>query len=137
MKVTKKVVALRGSQFADQVAVAEGAAENTVIKDYSNAQYYGTIHIGTPPQEFTVIFDTGSSNLRVPKVNCQNCGYWFINGGKSKYDEAKSSTFTKDGSDFHIQYGSGDVKGYMSVEKITLADDIEVNNQKFGEVQNP
>jgi len=135
MKVTKKVVALRGSQFADQVeAVAEGAAENTVIKDYSNAQYYGTMKIGTPPQEFTVIFDTGSSNLWVPKVGCQNCGYWFINGGKSKYDEAKSSTFVKDGSDFHIQYGSGDVKGFFSVDQVTLADDIVVQNQKFAEV---
>jgi len=135
MKVTKKVVALRGSQFADQVEeVAEGAAENTVIKDYSNAQYYGTMKIGTPPQEFTVIFDTGSSNLWVPKVGCQNCGYWFINGGKSKYDEAKSSTFVKDGSDFHIQYGSGDVKGFFSVDQVTLADDIVVQNQKFAEV---
>jgi len=135
-KAASKV--LRGSQqeFENQVEVAESKVENIIIKDYSNAQYFGTIHIGTPPQEFTVIFDTGSSNLWVPKVNCQNCGYWFINGGKSKYDEARSSTFTKDGSDFHIQYGSGDVKGYMSVDKITLADDIEVNNQKFAEVQN-
>lgn len=128
--------ALRGFDFEDQVLEAEGKSENIVIKDYSNAQYYGTIKVGTPPQEFTVIFDTGSSNLWVPKVNCQNCGYWFINGGKSKYDSTKSTSFTKDGSDFHIQYGSGDVKGYMSVDTITLAEDIAVTNQKFAEVEN-
>ena len=130
---------LQSASFAEQVAaaasIADGAkSENVVIKDYSNAQYYGSIEIGSPPQKFTVIFDTGSSNLWVPKVNCKNCGYWFINGGKSKYDEAKSSSFVRDGSDFHIQYGSGDVRGYFSVDSVTLAEDIVISGQKFAEV---
>jgi len=40
---------LRGGGTLD-----DGKDENVIIKDYANAQYYGTVHIGEPQQEFTV-----------------------------------------------------------------------------------
>ncbi|KAG7343927.1 aspartyl protease [Nitzschia inconspicua] len=108
-------------------------AESITIKDYANAQYYGVVEIGSPPQSFQVIFDTGSSNLWVPKAGCTHCGNPFF-GKKNKYDEDASSTFQEDGSDFEIMYGSGSVKGYFSLDDVLLADDIVINGQKFAEV---
>ena len=68
-----------------------GKGESESIKDYANAQYFGSVSIGSPPQSFMVIFDTGSSNLWVPKVGCSHCGNPFF-GKKSKYNHDSSST---------------------------------------------
>ena len=108
-------------------------SENTIIKDYGNAQYFGVMEIGTPPQSFQVIFDTGSSNLWVPKVGCTHCGLPFISH-KSKYDDSKSSTYEADGKKFEIMYGSGSVEGFFSKDAVTIGEDIVLDAVEFAEV---
>jgi hypothetical protein len=102
-------------------------ADPVIIHDYENAQYYGPISVGTPGQNFNVVFDTGSSNLWVPSKACKNCF------PHPTYDHSASSTYVFNGTTFKIQYGSGPVSGNFSVDSVTVGD-VTVTSQIFAEV---
>lgn len=97
------------------------------LKNYLDAQYYGEIGIGTPPQKFTVIFDTGSSNLWVPSSKCYFSIACYLH---SKYKSSSSSSYKKNGESCMISYGSGSIYGFFSEDDV-LVGNITIKNQKF------
>lgn len=97
------------------------------LTNYMDAQYYGEIGIGTPPQKFTVIFDTGSSNLWVPSTKCYFSVACLFH---SKYKSSQSSSYKKNGKSAAIHYGTGSISGFFSQDSIKLGD-LVVNEQDF------
>lgn len=87
--------------------------------------YWGTISLGTPKQEFKVIFDTGSGNLIVPKDTCDGPG---CNPHK-KYSPHASSTGAavvneRGESSTEISFGTGDISGDYYKDQFCIAPNL-------------
>ncbi|VVA93720.1 unnamed protein product [Arabis nemorensis] len=127
---SKQEEALRSTlkEFRSQNNLGDSADADIVsLKNYLDAQYYGEIGIGTPPQKFTVIFDTGSSNLWVPSGKCFFSLSCFFH---AKYKSSRSKTYKKSGKSAAIHYGSGSISGFFSYDAVTVGD-LVVKDQEF------
>jgi saccharopepsin len=92
---------------------------------------FSEITIGTPPQTFKVVLDTGSSNLWVPSQSCGSIACYL----HSTYDSSSSSTYKSNGSEFEIQYGSGSLSGFVSNDVMSIGD-LQIKGQDFAEATN-
>ncbi|XVE80681.1 hypothetical protein DITRI_Ditri15bG0000100 [Diplodiscus trichospermus] len=113
-----------------QSNVNDREADVIYLKNYLDTQYYGEIGIGSPSQSFSVVFDTGSSNLWVPSSKCLfsiPCHF------HSKFRARLSSTYTKIGIPCKINYSSGSISGFFSLDHVKVGD-IDVKDQEFIEI---
>lgn len=88
--------------------------------------YLVDVAIGTPPQKFELVVDTGSADLWVPGSKCPQtvCPL-------AKFNEQSSTTFNLTSEGFNITYGIGSASGVYATDTITIAG-ATVQQQKFG-----
>nr|XP_028587950.1 embryonic pepsinogen-like [Podarcis muralis] len=115
-----------GIKYNSDISNAAQVAEEPLLNSFET-EYYGTIYIGTPPQKFTVVFDTGSSTLWVPSLYCssQACQT------HHRFDPRKSSTFQGTGQPFSIKYGKGSMEGIFGLDTVKVSS-LSISHQGFG-----
>ncbi|KAF8893589.1 aspartic peptidase domain-containing protein [Infundibulicybe gibba] len=104
---------------------AASSSNMAIVNQKQDSSYYGTVSIGTPPQTFSVILDTGSSDLWVTDNTCKTC-----DSSLSLFNPSSSSTFKSGGQQTTIRYGSGEVAGQVSSDSVTMGG-FTINPQTF------
>ncbi|KAJ2158291.1 hypothetical protein GGF46_003870 [Coemansia sp. RSA 552] len=96
----------------------------TNVKDY---YYYGYIGVGNPPQKFSVVFDTGSSNIWIPGESCASeaCNE------HRRFKTVDSKTFRPSSQRIQIQYGTGFIAGEVGADTVQVAGALTLQNQSF------
>uniref|UniRef100_A0ABI7XGT2 Cathepsin E n=1 Tax=Felis catus TaxID=9685 RepID=A0ABI7XGT2_FELCA len=113
-------------QYTEACTMSQGANEPLI--NYMDTEYFGSISIGSPPQNFTVIFDTGSSNLWVPSVYCTSPAC----KTHARFYPSQSDTYSALGNHFSIQYGTGSLSGIIGTDQVYV-EGLLVVGQQFGE----
>ncbi|KAJ7812337.1 acid protease [Mycena leptocephala] len=96
-------IAAANPKFAALDALPTGTSEP--LFDYFNGtdlRWYGEISIGTPSQNFTVVFDTGSFSLEVPGTACSAAC-----ANQRQFNSSASSTFEDEQYNTTIVFGTG------------------------------
>uniref|UniRef100_A0A452FVQ8 Peptidase A1 domain-containing protein n=1 Tax=Capra hircus TaxID=9925 RepID=A0A452FVQ8_CAPHI len=97
------------------------------LRNIRDTFYVGNITIGTPPQEFQVVFDTGSAVLWVPSVFCNSSTC----STHVRFRHHQSSTFRPTNKTFWINYGAGRMKGVVAHDTVRIGDLVSTD-QPFG-----
>jgi len=132
--IKKMIKAGQYQKYLAVVAEARASGSDPLIDWYDNF-YLSNITLGTPPQQFTIVPDTGSSNLWVIDTTCtaQRCtGYPNSGWAKRRFDRTASSTFVDSPQTFSIQYGSGSMEGFVSNDVLSIGD-LTIKGQDFAE----
>jgi len=116
------------AEFRGQKTEFDGNDPYEPFKNYEGVLFVGQVAVGTPAQNFSVVFDTGSSNFWIPSVTCSAAGCQ----GKNKYNASASSTYQKNGQSWFIQYGTGSASGVLDTDNVQIST-VKIPGTTFGE----
>lgn len=122
---------IQAAENGDLTPAKQPTANNTLALaiDADDVGYIATIQIGTPPQNFNILMDSGSADFWVGSESCQSqqgtCGNHTFLGSKS------SSSFVQSNQNFNVTYGSGAVAGVLCQDNVNMAG-LQLNNHTFG-----
>jgi len=100
-------------------------------KSAQQTEYYGEVSVGTPPQNFLVVFDTGSGNLLLPSTECSSEGCT----RHMRYDPSRSNTSDQiayaekptelvqvdgDRDEVTITFGTGEMTGVYTRDTVCI-----------------
>ena len=92
------------------------ATGSVPLIDEQEVLWQGTISVGTPSVDYTVDFDTGSSDLFLPSSSCTSTSCQ----GHRTYNPALSSTSQSRSRQFSLSYGDGStVQGYQYIDTVS------------------
>ncbi|ETI38791.1 hypothetical protein F441_15368 [Phytophthora nicotianae CJ01A1] len=100
--------------FLSPCAASASGLLRIPLENYDQMQFFGFIGVGSPPQRFQVIFDTGSSDIWLPETSCADCA------GSRRYHAAVSRSHEPLNEPFRLEYGSGNASGRVVREQISL-----------------
>lgn len=112
---------------------ANGDLNLALVENAQQNSYIIKLSVGTPPQPFELVLDTGSSDLWVPSVDDTVC-----QGGNDPctfgtYDSTQSQTYQLvDPGQFFIQYGDGSANVGDYISDVVTIGGATVNNVTLG-----
>jgi len=125
-------VQLMASSNAITVGLRRQHMPVQVIGDvvYHKSAYVGTIQVGSPPVQFTVVFDTGSGHLILPSTYCHSD----VCRARKRYRRSNSQSAKDINSDgtvikprdlrdqITVSFGTGEVSGVFMEDTLCLRD---------------
>lgn len=112
-------------QSLKNVLLNTAASNNTDLLKVSRIteqiQYSTVVFVGTPPVAYSMVIDTGSSDVWLQGVKCLDCGLQNRKG----FDTKASSTYQVEDSGenwFHVKYGSGQVSGEIGADVMRVGE---------------
>ncbi|EJD01580.1 acid protease [Fomitiporia mediterranea MF3/22] len=114
--------------YRNATTSSKRATGTVPLTDVVDGQLWqGSVSVGTPPVEYIVDFDTGSSDFFLPGSDCgSSCS------GHTLYDPSKSSTAQDADQQFQLGFGNGaQVVGEQFTDTVTLGS-LTATDQRLG-----